>query len=157
MVEMKVPSMNDTGMEKEAIRIIEKYNAIDRVYLSSFNPLVLYRLKKINPNIRTVMISMDTNWNPELLAEIRPEDRVDLPWFLRQEWIRVGIRKIIQPDAISINHETKEEIIDKLIAKWYPVFLWTIDNEERIQWAKKKNPHSIITDDPKNVIQYLSK
>lgn len=156
MVELKVPGIHNTGMEKEIIRIIEKYKAIDKVYLSSFNPVVLYRLKKINPKIRTVMISMDTNWNPELIAEIRPEDRVDLPWILRQEWIRTGIRKIINPDALSINHETEESTIDALIWVGYPVFLWTIDEKERIEWAKTKNPHSIITDDPHWVNRILN-
>jgi glycerophosphoryl diester phosphodiesterase len=155
MVELKIPGIHDTGMEAEVARIITKYKAEKLVYISSFNPIVLYRLKKLNPSILRVMISMDTNWNAELLAEIPEDDRVDLPWILRQEWIRVGIRKIVQPDALSINHETKESTIDKLISRRYPVFLWTIDDKERIEWAKQKSPHSIITDDPKNASLYL--
>lgn len=148
MVELKVPTMKDTGMEREVARIIQKHQAHERVYLSSFNPVVLYRLKQIDPNLRTVMISMDTNWNAELLAEIRPEDRVDLPWILRQEWARVAARKMIDIDALSINHETNENTIDKLIKKGYPIFLWTIDDPKRVQWAIEKKPHSIITDNP---------
>lgn len=81
--------------------------------LSSFNPLVLRRLKRRDPEVRTALIFMDTNWNPELLAEIRPEDRGDLPWFLRQEWIRRGLRKLVQPDLLSINHEVDERVTDR--------------------------------------------
>ena len=111
------------------MEIIQKHDAHEDVVLSSFNPLVLYRLKKLDPRVRTALIFMDTNWNPELIAEIKPEDRVDLPWALRQEWIRRAIRKIVRPDLLSINHEVDEAVIDRLIAKGWPVFIWTPDDE----------------------------
>lgn len=148
MVELKVPSSKETGIEKRAAEIIKKYNAYENVYLSSFNPLVLYRLKKIDPQIRTVFIFMDTNWNPELIAEIKKEDLVNLPWFLRNETIRRAIRNIIKSDALSINNEVDEKVIDKLIKKGYPIFLWTIDEEKRLEWALEKNPYGIISDEP---------
>lgn len=148
MVELKVPGKGETGIEKRAAEIIKKYNAYEHVYLSSFNPLVLYRLKKIDPQIRTVFIFMDTNWNPELLAEIKPEDLVNLPWFLQKEPIRRAIRKIIKPDALSVNNEVDEKTIDRLIDKGYPIFLWTIDDDNRIKWALAKNPYGIISDEP---------
>lgn len=157
MVELKVPGMGATSIEDEAIRIIQKYGVWDRVYLSSFNPFVLWRLKQIDKRVRTVMISMDTNWNPELLTEIRPEDRVDLPWILRQEWIRRGIRKIIHPDALSINHETSESTINTLISKGYPVFLWTVNDPKRVDWARQKSPFGIISDNPYEVQRHLNK
>lgn len=148
MVELKVPSSKDTGIEKRAAEIIKKYNAYGSVYLSSFNPLVLYRLKKIDPRIRTVFIFMDTNWNPELIAEIKKEDLVNLPWFLRNEIIRRAIRNIIKPDALSVNYEVDEKTIDTLLKKGYPIFLWTIDEESRINWALDKKPYGIISDEP---------
>ena len=148
MVELKVPGKGSTGIEERAAEIIKKYNAYDKVYLSSFNPLVLYRLKKIDPQIRTVFIFMDTNWNPELLAEIKPEDLVNLPWFLQKEPIRRALRKIIKPDALSVNNEVSEATINKLLEKGYPIFLWTIDDEARIKWALAKSPYGIISDEP---------
>ena len=148
MVELKVPGGAATGIEEKTVAIIKKYDAYDKVYLSSFNPLVLYRLKQIDSRIKTVFIFMDSNWNPELLAEIRPEDRVDLPWFLQQEVIRKIIRKIIKPDALSVNSEVDEKIIDSLINKGNPVFLWTVDEKERLKWAKDKKPYAIISDEP---------
>ena len=54
MVELKVPGRQRTGIEERAVAIIQKYHAQDSVYLSSFNPLVLYRLKQLDPTIRTV-------------------------------------------------------------------------------------------------------
>lgn len=148
MVELKVPGGAATGIEERAAAIIAQYDAFDRVYLSSFNPLVLRRLKRIDPRIRTVFIFMDTNWNAELLAEIPESDRVDLPWFIRQEPIRRAIRKIIRPDGLSVNHEVDEDVIDRLIAKGNPVFLWTIDDQDRLRWALAKRPFGVISDQP---------
>ena len=73
MVELKVPGAKATGMERRAVEIIRRHGAQRDVVLSSFNPLVLYRIKRIDPTIRTALIFMDTNWNPELVAEIKPE------------------------------------------------------------------------------------
>src|SRR6185436_5032405 len=49
MVELKVPGMGSTGIEQRAVDIIRKYDAQRDVVLSSFNPLVLYRVKRIDP------------------------------------------------------------------------------------------------------------
>jgi glycerophosphoryl diester phosphodiesterase len=148
MVELKVPSARASGIEQLAVAAIQKHNAYGNVILSSFNPLVLYRLKKLDPRVRTALIFMDTNWNAELLAEIKPEDRVDLPWAVRQEFIRRAIRKLVKPDMLSINHEVDEKVIDRLIAKGWPVFIWTIDEEPQIMNALVKEPYGIISDQP---------
>jgi len=148
MVELKVPGAAASGIEEQAVGIIQKYAAHDSVVLSSFNPLVLYRVKRIDPRVRTCFIFMDTNWNAELLAEIKPEDRVDLPWPLRQEFIRRAIRKIVRPDLLSINHEVDERVLDGLIAKGWPVFIWTIDEEPDVRGALAKRPWGIISDQP---------
>jgi len=151
MVELKVPGTQRTGIEEKAVEIIQKYKAHDSVYLSSFNPLVLYRLKKLDPKIITVFIFMDTNWNEELKKEIKKGDLVDLPFYLRNEVLRTGIRKLIQPDLLSVNHEVDERTIDKLISKNWPIFLWTTNSEQRIKWALTKKPQGIISDEPQLV------
>jgi glycerophosphoryl diester phosphodiesterase len=148
MVELKVPGSAPTGIEQRAVEIIRRHDAHADVVLSSFNPLVLRRLKRLDPEVRTALIFMDTNWNPELLAEIRPEDRVDLPWFLRQEWIRRAVRKLVEPDLLSINHEVDEDVIDRLIAKGWPVFIWTPDEETDLRRAFAKKPYGVISDEP---------
>jgi glycerophosphoryl diester phosphodiesterase len=148
MVELKVPGRAPTGIEERAVEIIRRHDAHADVVLSSFNPLVLRRLKRLDPQVRTALIFMDTNWNPELLAEIRPEDRVDLPWFLRQEFIRRAVRKLVQPDLLSINHQVDEGVIDRLIAKGWPVSIWTPDEEADLRRAFAKRPYGVISDQP---------
>ncbi len=148
MVELKVPGLAPTGIEQRAVEIIERYDAHLSVVLSSFNPLVLYRVKRLDPFVRTAFIFMDTNWNPQLRAEIKEGDLVNLPWILRQEFIRRALRKIVKPDMLSINHEVDEKVINRLIAKGWPSFIWTPDNESDIRRALAKNPYGVITDRP---------
>ena len=148
MVELKVPGLAPTGIEQRAVEIIRKHDAHQDVVLSSFNPLVLYRLKRLDPEVRTALIFMDTNWNPELIAEIKPEDLVNLPWPLRQEFIRRAVRKIVRPDLLSINHEVDQAVIDRLIAKGWPAFIWTIDEEPDLRAALAKRPYGVISDQP---------
>lgn len=148
MVELKVPGFKPTGMERRAVEIIRKHNAYPDVVLSSFNPVVLYRLKRLDPRVRTALIFMDTNWNPELVAEIKPGDLVNLPWPLRQEFIRRAVRKIVKPDLLSINHEVDDAVIERLIAKGWPSFIWTPDEEGEIRRALAKRPFGVISDQP---------
>jgi glycerophosphoryl diester phosphodiesterase len=148
MVELKVPGLGATGIEARAVEIIQRHNAHANVVLSSFNPIVLRRLKRLDPNIRTALIFMDTNWNPELLAEIKPEDRVDLPWMVRQEWIRRGLRKLIKPDLLSINHEVDPAVTRRLLAKGWPVFIWTPNDSAHIRRAFDFKPYGVISDQP---------
>jgi len=148
MVELKVTGLKRTGMEERAVAVIRQHDAYDDVILSSFNPVVLYRLKRLDPRIRTALIFMDTNWNPELVAEIKPGDLVNLPWPLRQEFIRRAVRKLVRPDLLSINHQVDEGVIDRLIAKGWPSFIWTPDDEAEIRRALSKRPYGIISDQP---------
>jgi glycerophosphoryl diester phosphodiesterase len=148
MVELKVPGSAPTGIEQRAVEIIRRHGAHADVVLSSFNPLVLHRLKRLDSRVRTALIFMDTNWNPELLAEIRPEDRVDLPWFLRQEWIRRGLRKLVRPDLLSINHQVDPDVTSRLIAKGWPVFIWTPDEDADLRRAFARKPYGVISDQP---------
>jgi glycerophosphoryl diester phosphodiesterase len=118
------------------------------VYITSFNPLVLYRLKRIDKNIRTVWDFMDTNWDTEILANIQKKDQVDLPWYLRKEITRRAIRKIIKPDALDIHKNVDEKVINTLLEKGYPVLFWTVNKEAEIKWALQKHPYGMITDEP---------
>jgi glycerophosphoryl diester phosphodiesterase len=148
MVELKVPGVADTGIEKQVVDIIAKYDAFEEVYISSFNPVVLYRLKQIDPRVQTVFIFMDTGWDPKRVAETKVEDRVALPWYLQTEITRKAIRKIIKPDALSINHQVDEGVIDSLLEKGYPIFLWSLNTQEAVAWGLSKHPYGIISDEP---------
>lgn len=148
MVELKVPGTGDSGIERRINEIIAKYDAYESIYVSSFNPFVLHRLKRTNSRIRTVFIFQDTGWDPKRVAETKHEDRVSIPWFLRSETPRVAIRKFIRPDALSINYRVDEATIDKLLAIGYPIFLWPVNDEQSIRWSLRKRLYALVTDEP---------
>lgn len=148
MVELKVPGVKASGIERTAVAVIQKYNAHESVILSSFNPVVLWRIKRLDPYVRTALIFMDTNWNPELIKEIKEGDLVPLPWPLRQEFIRRAIRKIVRPDLLSINHEVDQGVTERLIANGWPSFIWTVDEEPDLRAALAKRPFGVISDQP---------
>jgi glycerophosphoryl diester phosphodiesterase len=148
MVELKVPGMAPSGIERRAVEIIRRHNAYRDVVLSSFNPLVLYRVKRLDPAVRTALIFMDTNWNPHLLAEIKPGDLVNLPWALRQEFVRRAVRKLVRPDLLSINQEVDPKVVDRLLAKGWPAFIWTPERDDEIVRALARRPYGVISDQP---------
>ena len=153
MVELKVPGVADTGMEQQVSEIIQKYDAYDRVFISSFNPVVLYRIKRIEPRVRTVFIFQDTGWDEQRVSDTREEDRVALPWYLRTERTRVAIRKIIGADALSIHQDVEESVIDKLMAKGVPVFLWPLNDRQSVTWALGKSPYGLVSDEPLQALE----
>lgn len=157
MVELKVTEKGDTGMEREVVRILTKHDAFDRVYLSSFNPLVIRRLESLDSRVQSVFIFMDTNWNAELLAEMNPEDVVDLPWFLRKEWTRRAVRKLIKPDMLSVNVEVAEETREHLIESGWPVLLWAPNDKAAIDEAIAQKPYGVISDEPHLVREQLTR
>ena len=151
MVELKVPGRGRTGIEERAIELVKKHDAFEEVYFSSFNPIVLWRLKHLDPRVHTVLIFMDTNWNPELIKEIKKGDEVNLPWVVRQEWIRRAIRKIVKPDLLSVNIEVASGVAERLISKGWPIFLWVPETEPAIRAALSKKPYGVISDEPQLV------
>ena len=148
MVELKATTIKSDGSEQRAIDTIRRNNAYSFVYLSSFNPFTLYRIKKIDKNVRTVFIFQDKNVIGEELREMHPTELEGIPFFLRKEPLRRAIRKITKPDILSINMGVDEKTINDLLRKGYPVFLWPPDSESDIVTNLDKEPYGIVTNEP---------
>ena len=147
-VELKVSTVESDGSEELAASLIKKYNAYDWAYLSSFNPIVLWRLKKIDPKIKTLFIFKDIDVDPEILKEIHPTDSKGIPWVLRNEVCRNLMRRIIKPDLLSAEITVDKGTVRNLIKKGHPVFLWPPNNRKDIIDSIKERPYGIITDEP---------
>ena len=157
MVELKTPAILDVGIEARAVEIIKKYKAHDRVYLSSFNPFVLYRLKNIDPSIRTVFIFMDTNWYQESRKDVPEGELANLPFFLRSEFFRRGIRKIVNPDMLGVHQDVAEQTIQNLLELGWPIILWAPDSDVELEAAFQKAPYGISTNEPIKGIEWQAK
>ncbi len=148
IVELKASGIRSDGSEDQAIQLIRKYDAYEFVYLSSFNPFVLYRLRKRDPRLHTVFIFKDENVDPDKLREIHPTELKGIPFFLRQEPYRRLIRRMIEPDLLSAEITVKEQTVRDLQAKGHPVMLWPPNTEAQIHQSIARNPWGIITDEP---------
>jgi len=141
IVELKSGGLSSEGIEQMAVDAIQKHRAHSYVYLSSFNPFVLRRLKQIDPDVRTVFIFRD----------VEPDDPTQfakIPFFLKNEFCRRAIRKMIRPDLLSIETTVEKETIRNLRAKGYPIILWTPNNAADVQESLAMKPFAIITDEP---------
>lgn len=149
MIELKVPGTKPTGIEEVFVALIAKYRAHEWVYLSSFNPVVLRRLKRLDRRLRTVFIFMDTSWTPEMLEGQDPKAHGgrELPVVLRRERWRRAIRKYCRPDLLSINHAVDARTIARLQARGWPIFLWSLDSPEQIRWGLARRPYGIISNE----------
>jgi glycerophosphoryl diester phosphodiesterase len=62
-VELKCETANDGGLTAEVVRIVRDAGAADRVLLSSFNPLCLWRARLRAPRIaRALLFERDQRW-----------------------------------------------------------------------------------------------
>jgi glycerophosphoryl diester phosphodiesterase len=138
LVDLQAPGVPASGIEQRAVEVIQRYDAHLSVVLSSFNPLVLYRVKQRDPLVRTGFVFTDS----------RDPEAADLSWFMRQELIRRAIRKFVSIDVLSINHQVDQAVVDRLIAKGWPVLLWTPDTESDIRRALARQPYGVISNQP---------
>jgi hypothetical protein len=124
------------AMEQRAVDIIQRFDAHLSVVLGSFNPVVLHRVKQIDPLVRTAFIFTDTH------------QAGGPSWVLRQEFVRRAIRKFVSYDMVSVNHEVDDAVIDRLIRKGWPTIIWAPDTETDIRRAIARRPYGVITDQP---------
>ena len=106
LVELNVAGLAPTGIERRAVEVIQKYDAHLSVVVGSSNPIVLGRVKRLDPLVRTAYIFAD-----------REQNELDLPWPLRQEFIRRAVRKFVRYDMLSINDGVDEAVVERLIGK----------------------------------------
>jgi len=50
------PHKKNGGVEEKVVKLIEKYNMTSQVIVSSFNPLIVQRIKEFNPEIPTALL-----------------------------------------------------------------------------------------------------
>lgn len=67
-VELKNTEKRYIGLEERVIRLIEEYDLVERIWISSFNHESIVRVKKICPEIRCGLLFADIMVNPSEYA-----------------------------------------------------------------------------------------
>ncbi len=134
-VEIKGYPRKADGLEKKLIALIRRYNAVNRVIVSSFNPIPLRRIRKLDPEIATAFL-------------------VDRNFFIRRT--EKAIMKLAGIHAIHLEASLATlPFVTRLREQGLHVLLWGDIPFNRIPELKAMPLDGIITDFPKQVRQML--
>ena len=127
-IELKADGWQDNGLAAAVVRSVEDNQLLDRVVLSSFNPLTLWRVRRLNPWVPIGLL-----YSP------------DMPFVLRKAWAR----HLIQPRALHPYYP----MIDAEFVRWarergYRVHTWTVDEPEDMWRMVRLGVDLIITNRP---------
>lgn len=127
-VELKCERADDRGLTAEVVRVVREARAEERVLLSSFNPLCLWRARALAP---------------ELLRALLFEEE--------QHWV---LRSAVSAPAVGAAALHPQEVLatPERVARWrrrgYAVACWTIDDPEAAENLYRSGVSGIITNRP---------
>jgi glycerophosphoryl diester phosphodiesterase len=129
-VELKSFSARSDGLEREVVQVIQHHRLVDRVLISSFNPLALRRIRRLAPEL-----ALGYLYAP------------GLPFPLSKGWLA---RPIIGPHEARHPHFS---MVDETYVRWarrhrYRVNVWTVNDLEDIQRMRDLGVDAIMSDRP---------
>jgi glycerophosphoryl diester phosphodiesterase len=131
-IELKTKVFGSGDLVAEVVRLIEDHNLVHRVIVSSFNPLALRHVKKLNPNIPTGLLYY-----------------FDLPThLLRTLFLLLTNADALHPDKRLIT----QEYVDWARERGYRVNTWTVDEPAEMKRLIALGVDGIITNRP-NVLR----
>ena len=127
-IELKTTGLRDDGLAAAVARAIEENRLLDRVVVSSFNPMAVWRIKRLAPAIPVGLL-----YAPHL------------PYLLRKPWTR----HLIDLEALHPQHS----LVDERFVHWarqrrYRVHTWTVDDPEEMQRLARLGVDIIISTRP---------
>jgi glycerophosphoryl diester phosphodiesterase len=127
-IELKVKAFGNASLVAEVVRLIEDHNLVHRAIASSFNPLALRRVKRLNPRICTGLLYY-----------------FDLPAHL----IRTLLLLLADPDALHPEkHLVTQEYTTWAKERGYRVNAWTVDEPAEMKRLIALGVDGIITNRP---------
>lgn len=135
-IEIKSVSLKTNGVEKTLAAFVAERDLYDRIVVSSFNPISLWRVKWADKNIPTALL-----YAP------------DLPPYLAKGWAI----PIVLPDALHPELRMVDKAyVERAHARGRRVNVWTVDNEADIRRLIDLVVDGIITDRPELVRSILN-
>jgi len=91
-LELKGKSIHTDGLEEKVVQLIHKYNLQERVIISSFNPMILLRIRTLDPSIKIGLNFLDDGWHwlrklwyLPLSYLVREQKALLIPWMVNEE------------------------------------------------------------------------
>jgi len=134
-VELKTARPGDDGLAAAVVRLLEENCLLDRVVVSSFNPLAVWRVRRLNPWIAVGLL-----YAP------------DMPFLLRWPWLR----HLVRPDALHPYYASVDTgYVQWAQGKGYRVHTWTVDDPAEMERLVGAGTDLIITNRPDLLRQVL--
>ena len=133
-IELKIRRWFNPGFEEQVIAMIRRYYLVKRTIVSSFSPLSLLKVRRLEPELAIGYIWRETF----------------MPWYLRRPYfVNLVHPDILHPHVIV----TTPEIVDKVHRRGMKVNVWTVNNRPMVQYLKSIGVDGIFTDFPELVLQ----
>jgi glycerophosphoryl diester phosphodiesterase len=127
-IELKTAALRSDGLEAEVVRLVEDTGLVHRVIVSSYNPVALWRVRRLNPYVSTGIL-----YAP------------DLPRYLRDRWLQ----PLVRPAAL---HPRWDMIDERTVAvahsQGLKVIPWTCDEPDVMRCLVGWEVDAIITSRP---------
>jgi len=134
-IELKTGSLLSQGLEAEVVRLVEDTNLVHQVIVSSFNPLALWRVRRLNR-----FISIGLLYAP------------DQPRYLRDRWLQ----PLVRPNALHPRWDTlDQEGVAAAHRLGLRVNPWTCNDPEASSRLINWGVDAIITDRPDLLYDHL--
>lgn len=127
-LELKSDQMRDDGLAAAVVRTIERNHLSERVVLSSFDPLVVRRIKQLNARLSVGLL-----YSP------------DQPWYMRRAWLR----RLLDLEALHPHYSAVDgDYVRRARAQGYRVHTWTADDPGDMWQLMRQGVDMIITNRP---------
>ena len=135
-IEIKSRTLFNRCIEQDILKYIAENKIENKTIVSSFNPIVLFKIRRKNSQIK--------------IGYLYTKD--DVHWILKTFiWA-----KIIKPDFFNVD----KKYINKKIIKWckkrkIPILVFTINTKEELLYVKKLGVQGVFTDNPQKIKKLL--
>ncbi len=134
-IELKSRSLFSTGLEARVVELVERNHLEQHVMLSSFDPLAIWRVKRLNPSLVTGLLHA-----------------ANLTILRAAAWLR----PLVRPDALHPVHT----LVTPRYMRWakarsYPVVVWTVNDPGEMRRLADLGVDAIITDRPDLLAEVL--
>lgn len=134
-LELKTSMTDNQGLEEAVLKCVAEFNLEKRVVISSFNHQSLVRCKELNPHIRTGMLYFE---------------ELESPW---ERALSLGCYS-----AHPFFYYLQEaEVIEGFKNHNLPVYTWTVNDPEQMEYLVKNEIDAIITDYPQVLSEIITK
>ena len=134
-IEIKSQDVETDGVEQVVADCIQHYGMQERVWVSSFNPLVLHRFRQVMPTMPLgFLTALDTPIDTQAIAE-----QLQLTY------------EAVHPHHVMIDRE----LMDDAAAKQLLVGTWTVNDLDRAKELVELGVNVIITDTPDKLLAAL--